>query len=107
VVFPTALFPRLFAALEKTIGRPAKEEQASQINPAFMLRLGNFGMSNYLVTTKRWDLENTVILLADRGGQGKPLAGHMNVAYLPLAREIPPEKKPSEADAKLPFGLAR
>jgi len=103
VAFPTALFPRLFAALEKTFGRPSKEEQESQINPAFMLGLGNFGMSNYIVNTKRWDVGNTVILLADRGGQGKPLAGYIYVAYLPLARAIPTEQKKSEPDAKLPF----
>jgi hypothetical protein len=101
VVFPTALFPHLFATLEKTFGRPSREEQESQINPTFMP--WGFGMSNYIVNTKRWDVGNTVILLADRGGQGKPLAGYMYVAYLPLAREIPTEKKKSEVPAKLPF----
>jgi hypothetical protein len=90
IAFATAQFPRLFTTLEKKFGRPSKEEQKSQINPAFMLWRG---VSSYIVNTKRWDLGNTVILLADRGGQGKPLAGDMYVVYLPIAREIPTEKK--------------
>lgn len=101
VVFPTGLFPRLFATLEKKFGRPSKEEQESQSDYASML-LGR-GVSNYIVNTKRWDVGNTVILLADRGGQGKPLAGYIYVAYLPLARAIPTEKKNSEPSAKTPF----
>jgi hypothetical protein len=101
VVFSTALFPRLFAPLEKKFGRPSKEEQESRISPPFMQQ--HFGMSNYIVHTKRWDVGNTLILLADRGGQGKPLAGYIYVTYLPLARKIPTEKKNSEPGAKLPF----
>jgi hypothetical protein len=101
VTFPTGLFPRLFATLEKKFGRPSKEEQESRISPTFMRE--HSGMSNYIVSTKRWDVGNTVILLADRGGQGKPLAGHIYVTYLPLAQKIPMEKKNSEPDAKLPF----
>jgi hypothetical protein len=102
VTFPTSLFPGLFATLEKRFGRPSKEEQESRINPTFGLRQ-TFGMSNYIVNTKRWDVGNTVILFADRGGQGKPLAGYIYVAYLPLARAIPTEKKNREPDTPLPF----
>jgi hypothetical protein len=101
VAFATVQFPRLFAQLEKKFGRPSKEEQESRINPTFMLN--HYGMNNYIVNTKRWDVGNTVILLADRGGQGKPLAGHIYATYLPLARKIPMEKKNSEPSAKLPF----
>jgi hypothetical protein len=92
VAFNTAQFPRLFATLEEKFGKPSKEEQESQVNPAFMLGEG-FGSSSYIVNTKRWDSEDTVILLADRGGQGKLLAGHMYVVYLPIAREIPSKKQ--------------
>lgn len=100
VVFPAGLFPGLFATLEKRFGRPSKEEQESQIDYSSMY-LGS-GVSSYIVNTKRWDTSTTTILLADRGGQGKPLAGHMYVVALPIAREIPSEKK-SGPSAKLPL----
>jgi len=61
-------------------------------------------MSTYIVNTKRWDLGDAVVLLSDRGGQGKPLAGHMYVAYMPLLREtILAKKEDNETRAKLPF----
>lgn len=100
VAFPTALFPGLFVTLEKRFGRPTKEEQGSQIDYSSML-LGS-RVSSYIVNTKSWDTGNTTILLADRGGQRKPLAGHMYVVAVPIAREIPSEKK-SESPAKLPL----
>ena len=100
VAFPTGLFPGLFATLEKRFGRPAKEEQESQIDYSSVL-LGS-GVSSYIVNTKRWNAGNTTILLADRGGQGKPLAGHMYVVAVPIARDIPTEKK-SEPSPKLPL----
>lgn len=100
VAFPTGLFPGLFGTLEKRFGRPSKEEQDSQIDYSSMV-LGS-GVSSYIVNTKRWDTGNTTILLADRGGQGKPLAGHMYVVSVPIAREIPSEKK-SEPSTKPPF----
>jgi hypothetical protein len=100
VAFPTGLFPRLFDTLQKRLGRPSKEEQESQIDYSSMLL--DSGVSSYIVNTKRWDSGNTTILLADRGGQGKPLAGRMYVAAVPIAREIPSEKK-SEPPAKLPL----
>lgn len=100
VVFTTAQFPGLFSALEARFGKPSREQQESQINPAFALE--GYGMSSYIVNTQRWDTGSAIILLADRGGQGKPSAGHMYVASVRIAREIPLEKK-SEAGAKLPF----
>lgn len=100
VAFPTGLFPSLFATLEKRFGKPAKEEQGSQIDTSSIL-LGS-GVSSYIVNAKRWDTGNTTILLADRGGQGKPLAGHMYVVDVPIARDIPTEKK-SEPSAKVPL----
>ena len=100
VAFPTGLFPGLFATLEKRFGRPSKEEQGSQIDYSSAF-LGS-GVSSYIVNTKRWDTGNTTIVLADRGGEGKPLAGHMYVVAVPIAQEIPSEKK-SESPAKLPL----
>jgi hypothetical protein len=100
LAFPTTLFPGLFATLEKTFGRPAKEQQESQIDYSSML-LGS-GVSSYIVNTRRWDTGKTTMLLADRGGQGKLLAGHLYVVALPIAREIPTEKK-SVPSVKPPF----
>jgi len=100
VAFDTVQFPRLLSTLATKFGKPSKEEQASQVAPNFMMG----GMSTYIVNTKRWDLGNAVVLLSDRGGQGKPLAGHMYVAYMPLLREtIPAKKEDNETRAKLPF----
>ena len=100
VGFPTAQFPGLFATFEKRFGKPSKEEQESQVDYSSMI-LGS-GVGTYIVNSKRWDIGNTTIVLADRGGQGKPLAGHMYVLAVPIAREIPSEKK-SESSPKLPF----
>jgi hypothetical protein len=100
VAFDTAQFPRLYSTLVKKFGGPSKEIQESKMTPNFMLG----GFTTYIVNTKRWDSGNTVVLLEDRGGQGKPLAGHMYVAYVPLAREATPAKKEdNETSAKLPF----
>jgi hypothetical protein len=102
VTFDTGQFPRLFSTLETKFGKPSKEEQTSQMAPNLML--GGYGMSTYIVNTKHWDLGNAVVLLSDRGGQGKPLAGHMYVAYMPLLREtVPAKKEDNEPSAKLPF----
>lgn len=100
VTFPTGLVPGLFTTLEKRFGKPSKEEQGTQIDYSGM-PLGS-GVSTYIVNTKRWDTGNTTILFADRGGQGKPLAGHMYVVFTRIAREIPAEKK-SESPPKLPL----
>src|SRR5215472_5626420 len=100
VAFLTGLFPGLFATLEKRFGKPSKEEQESQIDYSSML-LGS-GVSSYIVNTKRWDTATTTILLADRGGLGKALAGHMYVVAVPIEREIPTEKK-SGPSTKLPL----
>src|SRR5215831_15768957 len=102
VAFDTGRFPRLFSTLETKFGKPSKEEQLSQMAPNLML--GGFGLSTYIVNTKRWDISNVVVLLSDRGGQGKPLVGHMYVAYMPLLREtIPAQKENKGTGAKLPF----
>jgi hypothetical protein len=102
VAFNTGQFPRLFSTLVTKFGKPSKEDQASQMAPNLMG--GGFGMSTYIVNTKRWDSGNVVVLLSDRGGQGKPLAGHMYVAYMPLLREtIPAKKEDNGTGAKLPF----
>jgi hypothetical protein len=102
VTFETGQFPRLFSTLATKFGKPSKEEQASQMAPNLMLR--GYGMSTFIVNKKRWDLGNAVVLLSDRGGQGKPLAGHMYVAYMPLLRETIPAKKEDNGNgAKLPF----
>jgi len=96
VAFDTVQFPRLLSTLATKFGKPSKEEQESQVAPNFMMG----GMSTYIVNTKHWDLGNAVVLLSDRGGQGKPLA----VAYMPLLREtIPAKKEDNETGAKLPF----
>lgn len=100
VVFATAWFPSLFSAMEGRFGRPSKEEQESQVSPASVL--GEYGISSYIVNTKRWDTGNTVIRLSDRGGQGAPLAGHFYVVAVRIEREIPIVKA-NEPVAKLPF----
>ena len=99
VTFDTPRFAPLYSALEGRFGAPSQETQDSRLSP--MLALGQ--VSNYVVNTKRWDIGNTLLLLADRGGQGKPLAGHMYVKYLPLARETPSTKEDNAAPVKLPF----
>ena len=100
VAFNTGQFPGLLAALVSRLGAPSKEEQESRIVPNLMTQ----GMGSYVISTKRWDAGNTVVLLSDRGGQGKPLAGHIYVAYLPLAREAaPPPTEDTTPRAKLPF----
>ena len=99
VTFDTPRFAPLYSALEGRFGAPSQETQDSRLSP--MLALGQ--VSNYVVNTKRWDIGNTLMLLADRGGQGKPLAGHMYVKYLPLARETPSTKEDNAAPVKLPF----
>ena len=60
------------------------------------------GLNTYIVNTKRWDVGNVVILLADRGsGQ---FAGQLYATYLPLARQVTPPRRQDEAPpSKLPF----
>ena len=100
VTFDTPQFARLYSAVLGRLGTPSKETQETRMN----LNLMQGGASTYIVNTKRWDAGNSVILLDDRGGQGKLLAGRMYVTFLPLAREALPEKQPdSELPAKLPF----
>jgi len=101
VVFNINEFSYLFSVLQTRFGAPSKQKQESQMAPNFLLK--GLGMSTYIVNTKRWDIGNVVILLSDRGGQGKPLAGHIYVAYIPLLRETIPEKKDKGGGAKLPF----
>jgi hypothetical protein len=102
VVFNTGEFPSLFSILQARFGKPTKEEQTSQMAPNFALR--GLGMSTYIVNTRRWDIGNVVVLLSDRGGEGKPLAGHIYVAYMPLLRAtIPQKKEDTGSGAKLPF----
>jgi hypothetical protein len=102
VAFNTGQFSSLFLTLETKFGKPSKEEQATQVAPNVILE--GFGFSTYVVNTKRWDLGNIVVLLSDREGQGKPLAGHLYVAYMPLLRETIPQKKENKGNgAKLPF----
>jgi hypothetical protein len=70
------------------------------MTPNFMMG----GISTYIVNTKRWDSGYTVVVLEDRGAQGKPLAGHIYVAYMPLAQKATPAKtQNNETGAKLPF----
>jgi hypothetical protein len=100
VAFNTGQFPGLQAALVSRLGPPSKEQQESRVAPGLTMQ----GMSSYVVNTKRWDAGDTVVVLADRGGQGKPLAGHLYVAYLPIAREAaPPPAEDTIPRAKLPF----
>lgn len=100
VTFDTPQFARLEAAVRSRLGAPSREMQETQVSPNVL----QGGISSYVVNTKRWDVGNAVVLLSDRGGQGKLLAGHIYVTYLPLAREAtPPAAQPNEPPAKLPF----
>jgi hypothetical protein len=100
VAFDTVSFTSLFSALEGRLGKPSAEEQESQFSPTSAL--GEYGISSYIINTKRWDTGNTVVRLSDRGGQGRPLAGHIYVVAVRIEREIPTGKR-SEPTAKLPF----
>ena len=86
VTFDTPQFARLDSALRNRLGAPSKELQETQVSPNVL----QGGISSYVVNTKRWDVGNVVVLLEDRGGQGKLLAGHIYVTYLPLGREANP-----------------
>jgi hypothetical protein len=100
VAFNTSQFSGMYSMLVNKFGAPSKETQESAMTSSFMLE----GINTYIVNTKRWDSGNVIILLADRGGQGKPLAGHIYVTYVPLAREAMPTKQNgNESGGKLPF----
>jgi len=102
VAFNTGQFPRLFEVMTAKYGKPTSEEQASRFNPA--LAIAGMGMRPYIVNTKRWDLGNSVVLLSDRGGEGKPLVGHVYVAYMPILRQtVPAKKEEAGTGARLPF----
>ena len=101
VAFGTAQFPDLYGVLVKRLGEPSKQQQDTVM--ALNLMVQGMG-GNYIVSTKQWDLGATVVQLADRGGLGNAMTGHIYVAYLPLAREAaPPAKEDTAPRAKLPF----
>jgi hypothetical protein len=98
VNFSTNQFPRIAAALAARLGAPSSEEQENRSN----LNVLQGGLNTYIVNTKRWDVGNVVILLADRGGGQS--AAQLYATYLPLARQATPPKRQDEAPSpKLPF----
>ena len=100
VNFDTNQFPRIAAALVARLGRPSRDEQENRSN----LNVLQGGLNTYIVNTKRWDVGNVVILLADRGGG--QFAGQLYATYLPLARQAtaaPPERQDEAPSPKLPF----
>jgi len=98
VNFGVNQFTRIAAQLAVRLGPPSREEQETR--PNFNATMG--GLSTYIVNTKRWDVGDVVILLADRGGG--PLASQLYATYLPLARQAKPPRPQGEApSAKLPF----
>jgi hypothetical protein len=98
VNFNTNQFPRVTAALAARLGPPSREEQENRSN----LNVLQGGLHTYIVNTKRWDVGNVVILLADRGGG--QFTGQLYATYLPLARQATPPRHEDETPApKLPF----
>ena len=98
VKFNTNQFPRIAAALAERLGPLSREEQENRSN----LNVLQGGLNTYLVNTKRWDVGNVVVLLADRGGG--QFAGELYAAYLPLARQAtPPRQQEKAPPSKLPF----
>ena len=98
VNFNTMQFPRIAAALAARLGAPSREEQESRSN----FNVLQSGINTYIVNTKRWDVGNVVVLLADRGGG--QFAGQLYATYLPLARQAtPPRRQEAAPPPKLPF----
>jgi hypothetical protein len=98
VNFNTTQFPRIAAALAARLGPPSREEQENRSN--FNVMQGD--LNTYIVNTKRWDIGNVMILLADRGGG--QFAGQLYATYLPLARQVtPPMRQDEVPPSKLPF----
>jgi hypothetical protein len=98
VNFHTNQFQRIASALAVRLGPPSREEQENRSN----LNVLQGGLNTYIVNTKRWDIGNVVLLLADRGAG--PLAGQLYATYLPLARQAtPPRREDTKAPPKLPF----
>jgi hypothetical protein len=98
VNFNTNQFLRIAASLAARLGPPSREEQENRSN----LNVLQGGLNTYIVNTKRWDVGNVVILLADRGGG--QFAGQIYATYLPLARQATPPKRQDQAPpSKLPF----
>jgi hypothetical protein len=100
MTFATNLFPALASALVARLGPASKETQENRtaLNP-----LGG-GINSYMVTVRRWDVGDTVVLLYDRGGNGGQLAGELYATYLPLARQAdPPKPRDEPPPVKLPF----
>jgi hypothetical protein len=97
VNFNTNQSLRIAGALSQRLGPPSREEQESRSN----LNVLQGGLNTYVVNTKRWDIGNVVIMLADRaGGQ---FDGELYATYLPLARQATPPKQQDAPSSKLPF----
>jgi hypothetical protein len=98
VNFNTNQFQRIAAALAVRFGPPSRQEQENRSN----VNVLQGGINTYIVNTKRWDIGNVAILLADRGAG--PFAGQLYATYLPLARQATPPRREDEAGSpKLPF----
>jgi hypothetical protein len=100
VSFGTLQFGPLDAAMTNRFGPPSRQTEATLTVPNFVAG----GINTYVAMTRRWEAGDTVILLSDRGGEGKPLVGHVFVAHMPLYRQaVPPDNAPPTNSAKLPF----
>jgi len=100
LTFDTKLFSALADALAARLGPASKEAQENRtsLNPV----VG--GVSSYVVTLRRWDVGDVVVLLFDHGGDGHMLAGELYVTYRPLALQAaPPKPQDQSPPVRLPF----
>jgi hypothetical protein len=101
VTFNTNYFNNLTSALGRRFGKPTKEDQETVTAPNPLA--WQFGFGTFLKHTKRWETETTIIMLSDRGGEGKALVGEMVVVYVPILREVSRTREKNEPKVDLPF----
>jgi|RhiMethySRZTD1v2_1073278.scaffolds.fasta_scaffold138734_4 hypothetical protein len=90
IAFPLDLYQKIAEANKQKYGKPTKSEESVMTN----LRGDRF---NNLV--EQWKLENTLVVLGSRGGEGKIFLSHLDVYYLPIYRQV----LETQPKTKLPY----
>lgn len=101
VKFTTTYFNNLASAFGGQLEKPTKEDQETVTNPTPFAWQYGFGI--FVKHTKHWKTETTVVMLADRGGEGKPLVGEMVVVYVPISSKVSRTRERDEPKLDVPF----